>query len=262
MVTRQAKHPSGLTVTFDESAHTYTVDQTGRQLTSVTRFIDQFFPKFDAQATAQKCAGRGKYAGMGVDAVLHAWDKEKQRGQREGKAVHGFAEALMNNWPADRRPVAQSPREGLLFQSATKAVLMLEERFDFVGTEVIVFSPDLGLAGMIDWLYRDPGSGTGPGEIVIGDWKQNKEIKKSAMEKCLAPIDDLDACDWVKYCLQLNIYQEICMAEGYFPGEKYRRALVHLTESSAVPFKVPDMRDWVLEMLASFLPTGSRQVIE
>jgi hypothetical protein len=61
-MTKKAYHPSGLSVTFDERPHTYTVDQTGQVLTSGTTFIDQFFPKFESEKVARKCAGKKKRA--------------------------------------------------------------------------------------------------------------------------------------------------------------------------------------------------------
>lgn len=225
---KTATHPSGLTVEFNDENHTYIVKQTGQRLTSVTTFIGAFFPKFDTDTVAAKCVGKPKYKGLSADEIKQAWADESLRGRTEGTHVHFYAECLLNGNFKDI-PAPQSDREKLLFQQALLAVMRLEERFAFVGTEVIVFSPRLGIAGMIDLLMFDTRDAF---DLIILDWKQNKEISTSnKYESAFSPIEHLSACDYHKYALQLNLYEKIIREEGYykFPGfAGVRKALVHL----------------------------------
>jgi predicted nucleotidyltransferase len=107
-----------------------------------------------------------------------------------------------------------------------RAVAGLLSRFIFIGAEVVIFSPGLGFSGMIDLLMYDPATN----EILVLDWKQNKEIsRENQWQSGLPPIDHLQATDISKYTLQLSTYQYILDREKYFPSVSgYRRALIHL----------------------------------
>ena len=89
-------------------------------------------------------------------------------------------------------------------------------------------------------------------EIVLLDWKQNKEIKKSnPWENARSPISHLEACDWNKYQLQLNLYEYISWREGYWTEEitGCRKALIHLAEDHFYSMKVEDMQDEIYQMV-------------
>ena len=243
---KKAYHPSGLSVTFDEGPHTYKVDRTGQVLTSGTTFIDRFFPKFESEKVARKCAGRKKYAGMTVEQVLKQWGDESRRGREEGTNTHLYCEYLSaGKFPL---PEPQSVREVRLFLQAASAILSLEEKpLVFVEAEKIIFSPDFGLAGTVDLLLWDPRSE----EIVILDWKQNKKIKTAnGFENALAPIEHMDSCDWSKYQLQLNLYEWILKREGYYPKAKgFRKAVIHLREDRFVGMKVGGLHSEIDRMI-------------
>lgn len=232
-----AQNPSGLIVEFDSEEHRYKIRQTGCYLNSATTFIGEFFPHFDADAMAPRCVGKPKYKGMSADEIKAAWDAESLRGRTEGTNVHYYAECLMNGDFANI-PVAQSDREQKLFDQVVLAVLRLEERFQFIASEYIVFSPYLGIAGTIDLLMADMLNM----DLIILDWKQNKVISTSnPYGSGSGPIAHLDASDFNKYALQLNLYEMIIRREGYFKEFKgVRKALIHLKEEG-VPqvIKIP-----------------------
>jgi hypothetical protein len=247
--TKHASHPSGQTITFTEDDHRYVVDQTGETLTSVTTFIGNFFPKFDTDAIAPKCVGKPKYKGMTVDEIKQAWADEALRGSTEGTNTHWYAECFCNG-DINKLPEPQSEREGKLFKQVALAVLALEERFIFIEAEKIVFSTILGIAGTIDLLMLDPDKN----DLIILDWKQNKKISTSnSWDNARKPIDHLEACDYSKYCLQLNTYEKILTTDGYLDIEGglngVRKALIHLTEDNFSFLKIGDFQKEVSAML-------------
>lgn len=245
---KTAKHPSGLTIFFDEEKHTYTIHETGQVLESVTTFIGRYFPKFDVDEVAPKCVGKPKYKGMTEAQIREAWEKEAERGRTEGTNVHYFAECLGEGL-IDKLPEPQSDREMKLFNQVGPALLDLEERFIYLGSEIIVFSPRLGLAGTIDLLMFNPKTYN----FIFGDWKQNKKIEtNNPWEKAFHPISHLDSTDFNKYTLQLSTYEMIVREENYLSNwnrKGYGRLLIHLHEDYYKFIKMPDMRIEVFEML-------------
>ncbi|MDX9789045.1 MAG: hypothetical protein RBT11_19880 [Desulfobacterales bacterium] len=240
---KTAKHPSGRTIVFDDESHTYMVTETGQSLTSVTTFIGGFFPKFDAPSVAKRTA---KKRGVDPDALLAEWNANGERARREGTNVHAYAEGLFNGELV--MPAAPSERENKLFHQAALAVVKLLKRFEFAGAEVIVASPELGLAGMIDLLMIDRGSN----EVIVLDWKQNAKIKdENFYQNALKPIEYLQAHDMNKYSLQLSLYEHILASEGYFKRcGGYRKALIHLTENQNRPIKIGNFQKEIDKMIA------------
>lgn len=238
--------PTGHHIDFDSGPHLYRVRETGQILESGTTFIGRFFPKFDSKAVSAKIAGRGKYKDKTQSQILAEWAAEGLRGRTEGEHLHYFLECLRNG--TRPLPEPQSDREEKLFEHGARAVMRYEELFRWVGSEVIIASPDAGLAGQVDDWMLDSVTMT----YILNDWKQNKVIKtENPWERALPPIDHLEACDWVKYCLQLNLYRWIMEREeyGFYDDNGYRLALTHITPDFAQPKKVPDMRDEIQAMI-------------
>ena len=246
--TKSANHPSGAHIDFYDDPHIYKVRETGQVLESGTTFIGRFFPKFDARAVAAKITGRGKWKDKSIEQILAEWEAEGLRGRTEGEHLHFFLECLRKN--IRPLPEPQSKREERLFAHGAVAVMRYEELFEWIGSEVIIAASDIGLAGMIDdWMFDMV-----TGEYILNDWKQNKEIKTdNPYDNCLSPIQHLEACDWVKYCLQLNLYRFIVEREEYNCCRLgccgVRTALTHITENFAQPKKVPDMQAEIRQMV-------------
>ena len=215
----RASNPSGITLYFDETAHRY-VTESGVELTSVTRWVGSFFPKFNSQQIAERYARKH---GLSVESVLAEWAMAKDRGSELGHIVHKYAESTLCNLLFDR---TQYEAYEEYFQAIDRIIPKLLKRFRLIGAEIIVFSEKLGLAGTIDLLMRDPKNK----DILIFDWKTNKEIrtKNNYNQFALEPISHLDDCHLAKYSLQLNSYKRIMKEENYYPGAEYRMALIHL----------------------------------
>ena len=229
MADKKAYHPNKKSfITFKEKYHQY-IDNLGTHYVSGTSFIKPFFPKFNAVAVSIKCAAGNnpKYAGRKPEDIRAEWAAEGRRGSTEGDNVHEYAEFWAAPPGQSIKPI--SDRCVLLFKQVDIAYrALLAKGFDVIENEKIIFSPDLGIAGMVDLIMWDPSTK----EIIILDWKQNKEIKRRNLYKKnngLSPIEHLEGSDMSKYTLQLSLYQYLIIRENYFPQAKgYRRALIHI----------------------------------
>lgn len=237
-----AKHPDTKhSITFRESDHSY-IDNLGSRYVSCTTFFKPFSHEFDAVKVSEKCSlgDNPKYIGRSPEEIREEWFKEGDRGRTEGTNVHEYAEwymvskSILSSVVLKPKPI--SKRSELLFSQARTACKKLLKRFKFIAAEVIVFSPDLKIAGTIDLLMYDPKTN----EIIIIDWKATKRISiENIYQNAFSPIEHLQDTDINKYSLQLSLYQYIMIKENYFPKAKgYRRALIHLSPEKATPINL------------------------
>lgn len=243
---KTAIHPSGSrTITFEHEYHIYT-DNLGQRYLSGTQLLKKFTPKFDAIAVSEKCAkGKNpKYAGRSPEQIRQEWKSDGDRGRNEGENFHQYVESRLLNL---KLPKPISERCERLFIQGDDAIKKLLTRFEFLDAEMIIFSPDLGIAGMIDLLLRDRVKN----EIIIADWKQNKEMStKNQFQTLLEPINHLHQTDINQYSLQLSLYEFILDREGYFKTiNGYRRALIHISPDSNKAIPLDNYSYEIMEML-------------
>lgn len=245
---KTAQNPSGQTIYFDEDRHRYFCGDI--VLTSVTTWVGSFFPKFNAEKVAK---GYAKKNGKTPEYWMEEWAKKGEDADELGTNVHGYAEhcieapytQLLRLDPLIT-PEPKNDKESAMFQSVDKAITELRKRYRFISAEAIVFSLALGIAGTIDFLAKEIATG----DILIGDWKTNQKIdKEDVWRTAFPPISSLDDCNFNKYALQVNMYEKILTVENYFPGRKFKKALFHITEGGAAPYKVGDMQGVVDLML-------------
>lgn len=245
---KEAFHPSGMKIRFSSENHLY-VDDLGRTYTSGTTFISRFFPVFDKVKTAEKCAAgvNPKYAGRKFQDILDEWDAEGERGRNEGTNIHEYAESRFTHTGA---PTPLSRRCRSVFKHVERAANELKRYYQWIGSEVIVFDPETLLSGTIDLLMYHPGQN----EILIFDWKQNKEISRSnPFQKGFTPVDHLEDTDMNHYALQLSFYEWLIKKGGYFPGvTKFNRALIHVVETGHEIIPLDDFAYEVKEMVKMY----------
>ena len=90
--------------------------------------------------------------------------------------------------------------------------MCIRDRFQPHRTEWRIFDEDKKLAGTVDMVYEKEN-----GELFIFDWKRSKKIinsdgsieKNNPFENGLNGLSHLPSSDYVKYCLQQNIYKNI-----------------------------------------------------
>lgn len=250
MADKTAPHPDGIhIVKFNEQWHTYR-DNLGSRYVSGTSFIKPFFPKFDAIAVSKKCAGGNNplYTGRDPKEIRKEWLVEGKRGSSEGDNTHEYAEGIVSSWSPDQLPLPISARCELLFKQVDKIATWLLLKYKFIEAEKVIFSPSLGIAGMVDIIFFDPATQ----EILILDWKTNKNplTTTNIWQSGFAPIDHLQETDINKYSLQLSLYQYIIEKENYFPEARgFRRALIHITPTTVIPIKLDYYKYEIKEML-------------
>jgi len=228
---------NGKTCYFSEKEHSYTVGN--EKLLSATQFKGGFFPEFEKEKVARKYAEKH---GLTVEEVLADWEERGRIGRERGTLLHDYAESQFILPGAVQVPEAYEP----LKRSIDIAVARLNERYEFVAAELIVFSVELGLAGQIDLLMR------GGHDILIWDWKTDKAIEQfNPWRTAYPPIEHLSDCNFNEYSIQLNIYERIMREEKYYPeGTVYRRGLIHLTEDGPKWYRVGDMQTEVEDLLS------------
>ncbi|MGB5217363.1 MAG: PD-(D/E)XK nuclease family protein [Smithella sp.] len=243
---KAAAHPQQQSriITFEPRYHTYQ-DNHGQKYLSGTQLLKKFTPKFDAVAVSEKCAAgkNPKYKGRSPEEIRQEWKSEGDRGRSEGENFHAYVEARLFNLPA---PKPISERCEKLFVQGDDALRKLQKRFMFIDAEMMVFSPELGIAGQIDLVMFDQNTN----EMIVLDWKQNREIDtENNYQNLLPPIDHLQSAALHQYTLQLSLYQFLLEREGYFNVAGYRRALIHITPETNKAIPLDDYRYEIMEML-------------
>lgn len=234
-----AEHPSGLRIQFSDSAHSYQIVETGQNLLSVTTLIDSFFPEFEKEEVAAKCAV--KYD-RPKEEIIKEWEAKGKRAANEGTNVHQFAEHCL--FPKNRKKVEPiSERTSLIFKQVKNAIRDIKQTYKIIASEQIIFSPKYLVAGTIDVVMRDKKSGY----VAFGDWKQNEKITRfNQWQNALPPIAHLEDCHINRYALQLGCYRKICAEEGYYEDVKYAdMVLFHLGVEGYDFIELPNLKDEV-----------------
>jgi hypothetical protein len=177
-------------LSFDPKKHEYSVGDA--ILTSVTKFIGNFFQPFDREYWADYVAKRD---GKSTQEVLHEWIKKRDHGTN----VHQLIEDHLKG-----KYIEHYPNE-------------VQEAIDFLQTlpstniipEMKVHAMEWKLAGTIDAVIETPQG------IILLDWKTTPNIKMdNPFQQAKPPIHHLDDCNYIKYALQLNMYKAILEQQG------------------------------------------------
>jgi len=219
--------------TFRKKGHKYSKGKD--EYTSVTKFVHSFFEEFDTKGISKYVALARRKKGEKITAtqVRKEWTKTAD----EGSFIHSEVEEFITS--------GKSPTHS----KAKSAVMFLEdEGFAdkdkyFLNSELMVWSDDYKLCGTSDLVIED-----GSEYLSIVDWKTNKAIYKTSMKKGkIAPVKDLDDCNYIQYVLQLSTYAHIMEHEFNFKVGKL--FLVHLLQGMYIKYEVPYMKSTVEAMI-------------
>ena len=242
--TSTVKHPHcNLSIKFTEADHRY-VDNEGAEYTSVTTIIKGAFLPFNAQQAAERVAKR---EGGTVAEVLATWEMKRLASSDFGTRFHANMEATIKGQPRPNAP--KTEKEIQTFKVGVETAKKLMARFgDGLQAEKIVFSPFYKIAGCID-LIAVKGN-----DVFLGDWKTNEVIKKeNPYQSCAVySLQHLADCDYVKYSLQLSMYERILRSGGYIPeGASVKRMLIHIPPGADKPefIETPDVNREMAEIL-------------
>ena len=189
-----------LRVEFNEKNHSYMIDSKNKAI-SVTQLIQKFFPKFDKEFWANKESIK---TGKSKSDILKGWEDLGEKARNLGTELHEQIEKYYN-----KLEYIKSRELEKFFSFHTKHI---ENKYKPYRTEWRVFDEDKKIAGTIDMVYEKEN-----GELFIFDWKRSKKIinsdgsveKKNPFENGLEGLSHLPSSDYVKYCLQQNIYKSI-----------------------------------------------------
>lgn len=182
--------------------HVYIDLDTNEQLISWSRFIENFFPKFD-KSIAKNCAGKGKYAGMSEQDVLDAWSEKGRIASEYGTRIHDALEVYSKEFRI--APENEDLRPMIL------SIMAEYKHYYQVYDEEVFALIEEGIAGTGDKTFLLNNRKDSPFDME--DFKTNIDngIEYVPSDKvkekwCKYPIDHLPNCNYTKYALQLSMY--------------------------------------------------------
>lgn len=217
-------------VSFREADHVYIVD--GTPLDSVTTFVKNCFPEFDAEFHAKR---KAEALGITKEAVLEMWDKKGRESREQGTAMHKKIESYY----LGKEPSTDETFE--LFKIFANKITLKPYR-----TEWAVYDWEQKIAGTIDFVdYQN-------GEYIIYDWKRSdKLIAKNGLpiknslygEKALPPIENLDDSPYYHYALQLSLYKYILEKNYGITVSKLRLGIFHPSYNKPYVLEIPYLKN-------------------
>lgn len=235
LVTKSDRHPvCDVSIDFCEESHKYYLNagDVMQTLLSVTQLVGHYTNGFDAEKVAKEQAKR---KGITEAEIKLEWNDAARLGTR----VHANMEHMMNGKPPPIKP--DTMRERQIMAAGWDAMQAIKNAgWIPLAAEKMVLGLAWKLAGTIDAIFRRGN------EVMLVDWKTNKAIRKSGFNgaKMLKPVQWLDDCEFIKYSLQLNLYERILIMEGYLPSvSETRKQLVHLTPDGFKVIQVEKMHE-------------------
>ena len=236
-------HPLGGIICFNESNHTYYVeDNPNEKFISVTTFIGKFFPKFKFDEISFIYAMKN---GLDVGEVRQMWIDKREKAAELGKLVHFFAKKVLTN--NEKCAIVDTNNvEKHYFKQVLKVIkTMYYFGMEFECSECVLADLNWKIAGTTDLVFRFEDS------LHLLDWKTSQEIKThNQFQKGLTPISQYENTNFSKYILQLNLYEFIIRNNNYFPWVKQIiKRLIHVKENEFEFIDIPDAQKDIRKML-------------
>jgi hypothetical protein len=267
-------HPRDKNIHFEEEGHKYTIsndngndngnDNTGlgeSGYTSVTTWVHTHFPHFDADLIICKMMyGKSwkpghKYWGLSAAGIKDLWNSKRENAAGAGTKLHYEIECFMNS----KVLVFDYTHLELLQQH--NILIKYDKRYldfgiewsyfmNFVSdfphlkpyrTEWAVYHEELGLAGSIDMVYKNPDS-----SLSIYDWKRSADItkvnswNKTALTKEISWMPD---SNFWHYTLQLNTYKMILESKYGETVKDLFLVRLHPDSDNYELIQVPDLKN-------------------
>jgi len=206
-------------ICFDEDKHTY-VYRNGKAFTPVSTVIEKFKEPFDEKYHSERIA---KKRGVSQEQVLEEWDEKRTSACEKGNRVHLEKEKMVHG----------------LVEPGRHVMRLYEKGWKPIGTEVILFDEDSGVAGQADLIMHDSD------KIIILDWKTNsKKIdRKNPYGKFFKePFENVPDTLYGKYKLQLNFYRGLLERWGVDVG---LMVIAHIYEGECNMIKVERIDDCI-----------------
>ena len=209
-------------ILFLEKNHTYKISGNLAKY-SVSGLIKKYEKPFESKKIASFIARRD---GFTIEEVLEKWDFSRDYSCHKGSEFHKFVENFLarKQTSIDRESIKQFffTRKNFLTETSiseycmelTKAIKNFINFYTWwkqdhilIKSEFVIGDIESSICGTIDNLSYNKKTK----ELVIFDYKTNKEIKKNNQygEKFLKPFNHLDNCEFNKYSLQMSLYATI-----------------------------------------------------
>lgn len=204
---RKIAHPNGKLIVFNPQFHSYAIDSV--RLKAVSKYLDEYFP-FDEKRISALVA---KKTGQNPEDVKRGW---KLQGVL-GKNVHAVIESKLLGSPL---PVIKTENlhgdEEKYIPPALDAVGKVLSMYDIVAVEQVIASPQLRVAGTIDFIGRNKQTGA----LLIADWKTTGSTATnfrfgSFETPAEGLLRHLPNAKMSRYAMQVLIYGHILRLEGY-----------------------------------------------
>ena len=155
------------------------------------------------------------------DYFLEQWHIKAEKARKRGTKIHNAIESYLHGKIIEPRcPGFEDWYD--------------RENLRPLATEVVVAGEKI--AGQVDALFQ---RGT---DIVLGDWKTNETIKRSnSYDRMHPPLDHLEDCNYVHYCLQVSIYRRLLELGGFAVDDQF---MLHIDHSGIVThYAMPYLRE-------------------
>ena len=221
-------------ISLNYKTHVYSlVDDPDFNFTSSTGFIHKFFEKFNKYKVAAKLLKMPKYKGRTREDLFNEWKEASNRGTNIHSELEHFV--LKGTLP---ETIPGKFGVQWLESSVPKNCALL--------SEIIIYSKELKIAGMVDLLIFDPEDNS----YTLVDWKTNKKINITSYKGktgILSATENVEDCNFNHYSLQLSLYRYIL--ENYYDLTIKNQYLIHLTDSGINSMVCPYMEETLQKML-------------
>lgn len=215
---------------FEEEGHKYLYNN--KKITySVSDMVKKYSLPFNRK---EKALSSAKKRGISVEEVLQEWDTTTKEACKRGHKAHKFSEL----YAFDRTLVPEDNYEKAAFKFfnelppyikvISNETKMVHKKYLFCGTDDLL-------------LYNEQN-----GNIIIGDFKTNKDLTKNFMgQKLLSHFNHLLDTPFNKYQIQLSFYQ--ILLEQVEQLKIAKRKIIHLRQSGE--YFVYDTKDFTESLL-------------
>ena len=218
-------HSRDSNIRFFENGHKYKIlNEPDIKYTSVTSWIHELFPKFDADAiieTMMKSKGwkeGHKYWGLTAEQIKSQWNSNRDSLASAGSDLHFEIECFNNKRFRSNYTNKKLYEHYMLHNGETHLLKPIEWQYfiNFIKdhpnlkpyrTEWLVYNEDVKISGSIDMVYENP-----DGTLSIYDWKRSKNITRiNNFNKFALPpeICHIPDSNFWHYAMQLNTYKAI-----------------------------------------------------
>lgn len=201
---------------------------------SVTRLIEEYSNKFDAQGMAEKVAAK---EGKEVTSILSEWEYKNKFACEKGSTCHEYAQSRwsLEEWrlkPFDKS-LAYLSAVDIITNQADDFYCDFKDRLEHLADEFIVGSEEYDIASAIDHLFINKLTG----EVILVDYKTNSKLggynddgKQLRYAKSMkVPLQHLKDITINHYYIQLSIYKYLI--EKYTDVEIKEMLIVYMSEN-------------------------------